>query len=134
MKHSILFVYQKSQISLKINIYVQVSFYSVKHWWNNIPHPTFNSDTAIVLQTTPLTHIFKVLYDNLIHQIDSFEQNGSGWVVQNLVYLDLYVAQYDLLGAFSYLKMPNKFQRGYTNIKNKDNKCFCGACWLTLFL
>ena len=64
------------------------------------------------------------MYDNLIHQIDSFEQNGSGWVVQNLVYLDLYVGQYDSLRASSYLKMPNKFQKGFINVENKDNKCF----------
>ena len=64
------------------------------------------------------------MYHNLKHQIDSFEQNGSGGVVQNLVHLDLYVGQYDSLRASSYLEMPNKFQRGYVNVKNKDNKCF----------
>ena len=87
-------ILQESNKSYRIYLSVQVSFYRASNT-NEItsPHPTFNSDTAIVLPTTPLTNISKVLYDNLMHQIDSFEQNGSGGVVQNLVHLDLYVSQ-----------------------------------------
>ena len=104
---------------------VQVSFYRASNSDEiTSPHPTFNSDTAIVLPTTSLTNIFKVLYDNLMHQIDSFEQNGSGWVVQNLVHLDLNVGQYDSLRASSYLEMPSKFRRSFVNVKNKDFKCY----------
>ena len=112
-------ILQESNKSYKIYLSVQVSFYRASNTDEiTSPYPTFNSNTAIVLPITPLTNIFKVLYANLMHQTDSFGQNGSGWIVQNLVYLDLYVVQYDSLCASSYLEMPNKFQRSYVNVKN----------------
>ena len=103
---------QESNISYKIYLSIQVSFYRASNTEEiTSPHPTFNSDIAIVIPTTPLTHIFKVLYDNIMHQIDTFEQNGRGWVVHQLVYLDLHASQYDSLHASSYMKMPKKYHK-----------------------
>ena len=53
-----------------------------------------------------------------MHQIDNFEENGRGWIVHNLVYLDLHVAEFDSLPASSYIPMPKKFDKNgaYLNI------------------
>ena len=66
------------------------------------------------------------LKDNLVQQLDSYQTNGSGWVIRNLIYLDLYIAEFDPLRASSYLPMPQslKFRRSFVNVRNKDLKCF----------
>ena len=118
-------LHQESNNPCKIYISAQISFYKASNVDQiTSPHPTFNSDIAVVLPTTTLTPIMKTLKDNLIHQLDSYERNGSGWVMNNIVYLDLHIVQFDPLRASSFLPMPKKFvnKKGYVNIENKDLK------------
>ena len=61
-----------------------------------------------------------------MQQLDSYQTNGSGWVIHNLIYLDLHIAEFDPLRASSYLSMPKDLlsRGGYVNVQNKDLKCF----------
>ena len=116
-------LHQESNKPCKIYISAQISFYKASNVDQiTSPHPTFNSDMAVVLPTTTLTPIMKTLKDNLIHQLDSYERNGSGWVMNTIVYLDLHIVQFDPLRASSFLPMPKKFvnKKGYINVKNED--------------
>ena len=118
---------QETNKAYKIYMTVQASFYKASNVEQiTSPHPTFNSDVAIILPTTTLSPIVKTLHDNIIHQIDTYENNGSGWVIYHLIYLDLHIVQFDPLRASSYLPVPKKFvnKKGYVNIQNDDQKCF----------
>lgn len=108
-------VLQETNNSFKVSLSVQATFYRATNPEEiTSPPPTFNSDTAVILPTTTLTLLIKTLHDNIIHQLDTFEQNGSGWVLNHLIYLDLHTAQFDPLRASSYLPMPKKV---YTRIR-----------------
>ena len=58
--------------------------------------------------------------------IDNFIHNGSGWRVYTLQAIDLNIANYNLLNASSYLKLPKKHEQSKSilNIQNNDKKCF----------
>ena len=54
------------------------------------------------------------------------QKEGSGWVLSEILHLDLNVAQYKPLKGSSYLPLHKKLKdkKAIININNKDNKCF----------
>ena len=69
------------------------------------------------------------------HQLDVFNQRGSGW---NLMYIKKFIIHYvkfnPLVGS-SYLPLPDhiKLKRACINIKNTDQKCFLWSVLAGLF-
>ena len=55
-----------------------------------------------------------------------FQKEGSGWVLDEILHLDLSIAQYAPLKGSSYILLPSKLKtkKAIINIKNHDNKCF----------
>ena len=121
-------VKQETNKIYKIHLVVQASFHKAAKVdeITTPPHPTFKSEIAIIFPTTPLTSIMNCLKDNLVQQLDSYQTNGSGWIILNLIYIDLHIAQFDPLRASSYLSMPKDLlhRKGYVKVLKKDLKCF----------
>ena len=55
-----------------------------------------------------------------------FQKEGSGWVLDEILHLDLSIAQYTPVKGSSYIPLPSKLKakKAIINIKNSDNKCF----------
>ncbi len=55
-----------------------------------------------------------------------FQKEGSGWVLDEIVHLDLSITQYTPLKGSSYIPLPRKLKtkKAIINVKNNDNKCF----------
>ncbi|CAB4039210.1 Gastrula zinc finger, partial [Paramuricea clavata] len=55
-----------------------------------------------------------------------FQKEGSGWVLDKILHLDLSIAQYTPVRGSSYIPLPNKLKtkKAIINIRNSDNKCF----------
>ena len=55
-----------------------------------------------------------------------FQKEGSGWVLDEILHLDLTIAQYTPVKGSSYIPLPNKLKtkKAIINIKNSDAKCF----------
>ena len=121
-------VKQETNKIYKIQLVVQASFHKAAKVdeITTPPHPTFKSEIATIFPTTSLTSIMNCLKDNLVQQLDSYQTNGSGWVIRDLIYLDLYIAELDPLRASSYLPMPLnlQFRRTFLNVQNKDSLLF----------
>ena len=61
-------VQRESNISYKIYLSLQISFYMASNVEEiTSPHPTFNSKALVILPTTNLDPVIKILYDNLLH-------------------------------------------------------------------
>jgi len=62
----------------------------------------------------------------LDRRFDDFQEIGSGWVVDKIIFLDVYTAKYLAIGGSTYVKLPvDIFKRNAVlNIKNEDNRCF----------
>ena len=78
----------------------------------------------------PLDLQLKIALRSLWHQIDTFERNGSGWVLDHVVDLNLHVYFYDPLRAGSHIDVSKKL-RGHKCLVNIRNK---GDDWLVLLL
>ena len=53
------------------------------------PAVTFHSEVFKCINTHELDYQFHIGYDQIALQIDEFQRNGSGWVVDHLQHLDL---------------------------------------------
>ena len=53
------------------------------------PAVTFRSEVFKSIDTHKLDYQFHVRYNQIVLQIDEFQRNGSGWVVDHLRHLDL---------------------------------------------
>ena len=62
-------------------------------------------------------------------EIDTFINNGSGWVLKSIDKLEIYVVNYKPLKGSSYIDLPNiiKHKKACINVKNNDQKCFAYA-------
>ena len=55
-----------------------------------------------------------------------YQKEGSGWVLNVILHMDLNMAAYTSLKGSSYIPLPKKLssKKATFNIKNSDNKCF----------
>ena len=53
------------------------------------PAVTFHSELLKSIDTHELDYQFHVGFNQIVLQIDEFQRNGSGWVVDHLHHLDL---------------------------------------------
>ncbi|XP_066914127.1 uncharacterized protein [Clytia hemisphaerica] len=71
----------------------------------------------------------------IIDKIEAYERNGSGWVVDQLLSIDLAAVKYDPLNASSYIPLP-KFvssKNACVNVDNTDERCFMWAILAALY-
>ena len=76
----------KTYISLKVNFYKAANPNVITE-----PTPCFNSEPSVVYAASDVSRIMDVIQSNIMQQIDNYEKNGSGWVLHNLVNLDLHL-------------------------------------------
>ena len=53
-----------------------------------------NTDPVEILESTNITETLSNIYDMLINAVDEFEVRGSGWVLDQLLRLDLHVFEF----------------------------------------
>ncbi|XP_028416044.1 uncharacterized protein LOC114539626 [Dendronephthya gigantea] len=62
----------------------------------------------------------------IIQSLVMFQKEGSGWILDEILHLDLSIAQYSPVKGSSYIPLPSKLKtkKAIINVKNSDNKCF----------
>ena len=78
--------------SLKLNFQKAVN--------NNVktdPPIVFNSEPFTLVEKSLLLPQCRLAYNNIVQQIESFSQNGSGWVVDELINIDISIINIDPL-------------------------------------
>ena len=87
------------------------------------PPVYFRTEPVASTSSNPLELQLKVALRRLWHQIDRYEANGSGWVVDRLRELDVHVVSYDPLRAGIYLTLPKWLValRAVLNIHNTND-------------
>ena len=65
-----------------------------------------NSEEVIVLAATDLRDLLNVIFQQLLSEIDAFEQKGSGWVLFSLKKLTMNIIEYDPMRASSFIELP----------------------------
>ena len=92
---------------------------------NIITKPAMFFITEAVSSTSsdPLELQLQIALRNLMHQVDGYEKNGSGWVLDHFVTLDVRILKYDPLRAVAHIPLSQNLRgkRCLLNIKNSDD-------------
>ena len=62
-----------------------------------------------------------------MYRIDNWNNQGSGWIVEEIHSQDLNLSSYHPLIGSTYIELPNELKhsiKGLINLQNDDNKCF----------
>jgi len=93
---------------------------------NTITDPPVHFLTEPIASTSaqPLELQLRIALRRLWQEIDTYEENGSGWVVDHLRELDVHVVSYDPLRAGVYLTLPQWLVRrqAILNIRNLNDE------------
>ena len=74
--------------------------------------------------------MFKSVISRILHRIDNWINEGSGWVIKSINSQYLNISAYNPLAGSTYIKLPVELQypkKGLISIQNNDNKCFYGV-------
>lgn len=65
-------------------------------------------------------------FHDLFERCETFTQNGSGWIVIEVIGLSLKIVVYKPLAGRSYLPLPSSIEKKHAviNVQNDDEKCF----------
>ena len=87
----------------------------------------FNSTTKTVIN--PEFSLDKS-FQEILCRIDNWINEGSGWIVESIDGDYVNISAYIPLVGSTYIELPDELKnpmKGLINIKNNDNKCFCGV-------
>ena len=52
--------------------------------------------------------MYKIIVDNILEKVDTFQNQGSGWIFSKVNNLDLHIAKYQPIAAQSYKDLTKK--------------------------
>ena len=113
--------------ALKFYVSLHVNFHqAINPTYLTEPPIVLNIDPVELLESTELDPLLDDTYGALLNSIDKFELRGSGWVLDQLLRIDLHVLEFDPLRASTYLPLPKWIEdkHAVVNILNKDDMCF----------
>ena len=87
----------------------------------NISTPHFVGDVFISTTQNVEEQLSAALHQ-LDDKISCFEREGSGWVLDNIMKLEIKIGVYEPISGSSYFKLPKKLinKRAILNIRNND--------------
>ncbi len=113
--------------AIKFFMILELDFYQASDCTIKTDPPvSMHSETYEVYQETDLEEILNFTYDEFINRITEYTQNGSGWVIGDLLQLDTTILELDPLRASGSSPLPKKIKdkKACINIYSKDQRCF----------
>ena len=89
----------------------------------------FHSDIEVNLDGTDEKELYDTMVDRIIEKMATFQSMGSGWRLYSIIQLELHTVRYNPLRGETWIPLPKELanKNAIINMKNKDNKCFCGV-------
>jgi len=117
--------------NIRLSFQIQVNFTRERNEQLQESKYFFKDDTAEVIMARGNTREaieqnFRRFMGGMEGQIQSWNDQGSGWTADGIPKLYTQIAPYDPLGGGSYLPLPPDLAKKgamINNVKNKDNEC-----------
>jgi hypothetical protein len=112
--------------SVKIKLVLKVQFQNIKTTFetDHFLHSTYSA----VFKSDDISVELKSHIDQICQDINDPEiENNSGWTLNRIYHLDLYIDRYSPINASSYIDLSKiiKNKKAVINVKNtNDNECF----------
>ena len=108
--------------ALKIIVALHVNFHqSADLSFLTDPPAVFNSEPVEVLAATDLDEALNAIFESLLKMIEEFQERGSGWVLHELLRLDLHTHIFDPLRGSTYIPLSEELRAKHAvvNIQNE---------------
>ena len=88
-------------------------------------YPHFQSKPMVILTTEDIETFLKEAYAQLDKHVDKFTNDGSGWILDNVLSLSVNFSKYTPLKGSSFIELPDylKTKKAIINVKNEDQEC-----------
>ena len=79
-----------------------------------------------ILESTNIVQVLENISQSFNSKIEQFSMKGSGWVLHNLLNIQLHVAEYRPLQASATFELPKEIRdkKAVVNIQNTCDRCF----------
>ena len=87
----------------------------------------FHSSVETITESSDLSDISNTMTGIILEKIQQFQNNGSGWVFENVESFDINIDPFEPLSGSSYTSLPKKLEgkKAVINVRNKnDHECF----------
>ena len=86
----------------------------------------FNSETVENLEGTDESEVYDGSIQTIEERIQNFNQRGSNWRFQRVLFLDVHFTDFIPLRGSTFLPLPKKIatKKAVINMKNDDDQCF----------
>ena len=87
---------------------------------------SFNSIQESVFESTNLEEVYERMITKILESFSTYLKNGSGWVLKEVVRLDITLSRLRPLRGSSHIPLPKSILRknALINMKNEDDECF----------
>lgn len=111
---------------VKWYIAVTVDFHKFVNDEELTQQPTFHSKTRTLLPSNDVSEQYNEAVGFILENISLFVRDGSGWIFDKVVNIDLHMVRYKPLYGSSFIPTPKRLEntKAVVNIKNNDHKCF----------
>ncbi|XP_030762881.1 uncharacterized protein LOC115887564 [Sitophilus oryzae] len=114
----------KKHTCIKVNIELFGYYYNPSN--DNHDVKSFNTPFKVICNssaTKDLVEEFLTIIDN---KADEFAEKDSGWILLNLLFLEININKFNPLRASSFIELPPEItqRQAVVNIRNNDDYCF----------
>ncbi|XP_030763699.1 uncharacterized protein LOC115888205 [Sitophilus oryzae] len=87
---------------------------------------SFNTPFKLICNSGEVKNIMENLFIIIEEKADEFAERDSGWIMINLLFLEVNINKFNPLKASSFVELPIEIarRRAVINIWNNDNYCF----------
>ncbi|KAJ8983456.1 hypothetical protein NQ317_013331 [Molorchus minor] len=136
IKERVLKLIQMEQIKHKL-IKLNFELFSFYHLPTSTTHEikSHNTPYEIVCSSTNINETFDHLFNIIDRKADEFAERDSGWILLQILHLEVNINKYNPLQASTYLPLPISITKknAIVNIKNNDEYCFAYSVVASLY-
>ena len=128
--------YQRARKPIKFNMAIHVDFMqATDESIVTFPPVVLVTDQQEVYQDTDVEELLKTCAEQLGDRIVSYEGNGSGWVVDKLIWLDTTAWLLEPLRGGSFIPLPTWIRNTLcvVNVQNNDDECYRHSVMAALY-
>ncbi|XP_030745938.1 uncharacterized protein LOC115874796 [Sitophilus oryzae] len=86
----------------------------------------FNTPFKIICNSSATKDLIEDFLTIIDHKTDEFAEKDSGWILLNLLFLEININKFNPLRASSFIELPPEItqRQAVVNIRNNDDYCF----------
>ncbi|XP_055938352.1 uncharacterized protein LOC129989243 [Argiope bruennichi] len=136
IRENIFLLLLEQNLPFRLLICISIEFIKDTHPDNLLQNAYFCSFAERIISYNQVKSKVKSCFQKIFNSIETYIQNGSGWVINKINFLDVNIGQYrEPRGGCGNIKLPDclKKKRTLLNIRCDDHKCFIYSCLAHLF-